>query len=57
MFSSSSSLGAAYCVVGDNLYLQYYKVRGSGDDMSTYYTGSIARVNVKENTLKWINLY
>ena len=47
----------AYCVVGDNLYLQYYKVRGSGDDMSTYYTGSIARVNVKENTLKWINLY
>ena len=57
LFSSSSSLGAAYCVVGDNLYLQYYKVRGSGDDMSTYYTGSIARVNVKENTLKWINLY
>ena len=57
MFSSSSSLGAAYCVVGDNLYLQYNKVRGSGDDMSTYYTGSIARVNVKENTLKWINLY
>ena len=57
MFSSSSSLGAAYCVVGDNLYLQYYKVRGSGDDMSSYYTGSIARVNVKENTLKWINLY
>ncbi len=51
------SVGAAYCVVGDNLYLQYYKVRGSGDDMSTYYTGSIARVNVKENTLKWINLY
>ena len=57
LFSSSSSLGAAYCVVGDNLYLQYNKVRGSGDDMSTYYTGSIARVNVKENTLKWINLY
>lgn len=57
MFSSSSSLGAAYCVIGDNLYLQYNKVRGSGDDMSTYYTGSIARVNVKENTLKWINLY
>ena len=57
MFSSSSSLGAAYCVVGNNLYLQYNKVRGSGDDMSTYYTGSIARVNVKENTLKWINLY
>ena len=57
LFSSSSSLGAAYCVVGDNLYLQYYKLRGSGDDMSSYYTGSIARVNVKENTLKWINLY
>ena len=51
------SVGAAYCVVGDNLYLQYYKLRGSGDDMSSYYTGSIARVNVKENTLKWINLY
>ena len=51
------SIGAAYCVVGNNLYLQYYKVRGSGDDMSSYYTGSIARVNVKENTLKWINLY
>ena len=51
------SIGAAYCVVGDNLYLQYYKLRGSGDDMSSYYTGSIARVNVKENTLKWINLY
>ena len=51
------SVGAAYCVVGDNLYLQYYKLRGSGDDMSSYYTGSIARVNVAENTLKWINLY
>ena len=51
------SVGAAYCVVGDNLYLQYYKLRGSGDDMAFYYTGSIARVNVKENTLKWINLY
>ena len=51
------SIGAAYCVVGDNLYLQYYKLRGSGDDMSSFYTGSIARVNVKENTLKWINLY
>ncbi len=51
------SIGAAYCVVGDNLYLQYYKLRGSGDDMSSYYTGSIARVNVAENTLKWTNLY
>ena len=51
------SIGAAYCVVGDNLYLQYYKLRGSGDDMAFYNTGSIARVNVKENTLKWINLY
>ena len=51
------SVGAAYCVVGDNLYLQYYKLRGSGDDMSSYYTGSVARVNVAENTLKWINLY
>ena len=47
----------SYCVVGDNLYLQYYKLRGSGDDMAFYYTGSIARVNVAENTLKWINLY
>ena len=51
------SIGAAYCVVGNNLYLQYYKVRGSGDDMAFYNTGSIARVNVAENTLKWINLY
>lgn len=47
----------AYCVVGDNLYLQYYKLKGVADDTSFYYTGSIARVNVKENTLKWINLY
>ena len=47
----------AYRVVGDNLYLQYYKLRGVADDTSFYYTGSIARVNVKENTLKWINLY
>ena len=47
----------SYCVVGDNLYLQYYKLKGVADDTSFYYTGSIARVNVKENTLKWINLY
>ena len=47
----------AYRVVGDNLYLQYYKLKGVADDTSFYYTGSIARVNVKENTLKWINLY
>ena len=47
----------SYCVVGDNLYLRYYKYKGVADDASCYYTGSIARVNVKENTLKWINLY
>ena len=47
----------AYRVVGDNLYLQYYRLKGVADDTSFYYTGSIARVNVKENTLKWINLY
>lgn len=47
----------AYCVVGDNLYLQYYQFKGVADDTAFYYTGSIARVNVKENTLKWINLY
>ena len=47
----------SYCVVGDNLYLQYYKLKGVADDTSFYYTGSIARVNVAENTLKWINLY
>lgn len=47
----------SYCVVGDNLYLRYYKYKGVADDASCYYTGSVARVNVKENTLKWINLY
>lgn len=47
----------AYRVVGDNLYLRYYKYKGVADDASCYYTGSVARVNVKENTLKWINLY
>ena len=47
----------SYCVVGDNLYLRYYKYKGVADDASCYYTGSIARVNVAENTLKWTNLY
>lgn len=46
-----------YYVMGDNLYLQQSGLLGSGENISFYYTGSIARVNVAENTLMWINLY
>ena len=43
--------------MGDNLYLTQSDLLKMGEDMAFYNTGSIARVNVAENTLKWINLY
>ena len=46
-----------YYVMGDNLYLTQSDLLKMGEDMAFYNTGSIARVNVAENTLKWINLY
>ena len=45
-----------YFVSGDYLYITYWKPKTRDGITYFYRIGSKARINMKENTIKWINL-